>query len=265
MRKWLALCLPIMLLSIAMLTSAQTGDETPQPQPITPTPTSAPMIIEPLLGLGVQPPFEITLPEGWVLVLRDTYAYRDILGDDIDGQLETLPIDVYIGPVLEGEAVGWLVVVWGYDSLIPFDPELSNEEMSLRASWLNGLRMLQFVTFDARCNIGTAPQQDYTIGELPAIGTSFSAVDCPFEQPDTRGWFAALNIDGLNFAFYAYVDPIQPPGSLALDELQAIMDTVVFDVGAITFTSAEIEATRQALALTPSPTFEPTVATTATP
>ena len=83
----------------------------------------------------------------------------------------------------------------------------------------------------------------------------FSAVDCPFEQPDTRGWFASLNVDGLNFAFYSYVDPIQPAGSLAEIELQAIIDTLVFDVEAITITAAEFQATNQALALTPSPVF----------
>ena len=118
--------------------------------------------------------------------------------------------------------------------------------------------MWQFVVFDASCNIGTAPQRDYTVGGLPAIGTSFSAVDCPFEQPDTRGWFASLNVDTLNFAFYAYVDPIQPPGSFALDEIQTIVDSVVFDVEAITFTAAEVEATRQSIALTAEATFQPT-------
>ena len=143
MKKWLALSLVLLVLSMAIVASAQTGTETPQPQPqpITPTPeispTPVPLVIEPLLGIGVQPPFEITLPEGWQLVLRDTYTYRDILGDDLDGQLETLPIDVYAGPVTNG--TGWLVVVWGYDSILPFDPELSERRNELKgfvAQWL---------------------------------------------------------------------------------------------------------------------------------
>ena len=32
--------------------------------------------------------------------------------------------------------------------------EMTEEEYYTRASWLDGLRMLQFVVFDARCNIG---------------------------------------------------------------------------------------------------------------
>ena len=105
--------------------------------------------------------------------------------------------------------------------------------------------------------VGTAPQRDYVVGGLPAIGTSFSAVDCPFEQPDTRGWFASLNVDSLNFAFYAYVDPIQPAQSSALSDIQMILDSIVFDVESITFTAEEVEATRQALALTPVATPTP--------
>lgn len=251
MRKWIALFLSFLLLTIAGVTSAQT--ETPEPDSQALTSTPAPLLLDPLLGFGTLPPFEMTLPEGWQLVLRDTFTYQDLVLDG-DGQLETLPIDVYYGPV-SNEGEGWIVMLWGYDSLVPFEPNLTESEYYERAAWLNGLRMLQFVVFDSRCNIGTAPQRDYSIGVLPAIGTTFSAVDCPGEQPDTRGWFAALNIDNLNFAFFAYADPIQPAGSIVEFELQAIIDTVVFNVEAITITAQEFHATRQAIALTPRATL----------
>ncbi len=244
MRKWISLFLALLLLTVAGLTSAQDSTATPAPE-ITETP--APLILDPLLGFGTTPPLEITLPEGWQLALRDTFTYQDII-PDADGQLETLPIDVYYGPVTGGE--GWIVMLWGYDSIVSSEGELTLSEYYERAAWLNGLRMLQFVVFDSNCNIGTAPQRDYTIGGLPAIGTTFSAVDCPFDLPDTRGWFAAMNIDNLNFAFFAYADPIQPAGSIVEFELQAIIDTVVFNVEDITITAQEFEATSQAVLAT---------------
>ena len=172
MKQTFTVVVVFVVLVFGMVTSAQNDDPTATPpQPILPTETPAPIVLNPLLGFGIAPPFEMTLPEGWALVLRDTYTYRDILGDDRDGPLESLPIDVYAGPVSNG--VGWIVVVWGYDSIVPFDPAITEEEFELRAAWLNGLRMLQFVVFDARCNIGTAPQRDYSVGGLSAIGTTF--------------------------------------------------------------------------------------------
>ncbi|MEM9951864.1 MAG: hypothetical protein AAF846_09705 [Chloroflexota bacterium] len=243
----------VLFLSSAIMISAQDAETTETPDP---NATLAPIELEPLLGVSTTPPVEITLPDTWQLALRDTYTYRDIVPDD-DGTFETLPIDVYVGP-LSNDTLGWIVMLWGYDTLIPFSPADGNitvEEYNERAAWLNGLRMLQFVVFDARCNIGTAPQRDYMIGNLTAIGTTFSAVDCPFEQPDTRGWFASLTVDGLNFSFFAYADPIQPAGSIVEFELQSILDTVVIDVESITISAPEFRATRDALPqLTPFPT-----------
>ena len=248
----------IVLICIFLLASATSlAQDAPTPTPsiaeqdLTATPTAVPMVLDPLLGISTKPPFEIALPEGWQLVLRDTFTYQDLV-PDADGQYETLPIDVYYGPVTDGD--GWIIMLWGFDSLLPVDNTLTEAEFYQRAAWLNGLRMLQFVVFDPECNIGTAPQRDYTIGDLPAVGTTFSAVDCPYEQPDTRGWFAALSINNLNFAFYAYADPIIPAGSIVEFELQAIIDTVVFNVEDITITAQEFEATRQAILLTPRPT-----------
>ena len=144
---------------------------------------------------------------------------------------------------LQDLGIVWFWTVFHYDS--------KRSEMKRNESWLDGLRMLQFVVFDARCNIGTSPRRDYEVGGFAAIGTTFSAVDCPFEQPDTRGWFAALSAGNLNFSFVAYADPIQPAGSVVEFELQEILDTVVFDIESITITAQEFEATRQAVLTTP--------------
>ncbi|MGB7341582.1 MAG: hypothetical protein WBC91_21985 [Phototrophicaceae bacterium] len=249
MKKWTLFALIGLLFSSVIMLSAQT-DGTATPDPAIPTPTQAPLELDPLLGISITPPLDITLPEGWQLALRDTYTYRDLVLD-ADGGLETLPIDVYVGPVTNG--TGWIVMLWGYDTILPIMENITEAEYHERVAWLSGLRMLQSVVFDYRCTFGTAPQRDYTIGDLPAIGTTFSAIDCPFEQPDTRGWFAGMNIDNLNFSFFVYADPIQPAGSIVEFELQAIIDTIVFNVDDITVTADEFNAVRDAIALTPRP------------
>ena len=242
----------MLLLLGAWTVSAQ--EATPAPLP---TETATPVPISALLGLSVEPPMDITLPDGWQRVLLDTYIYHDIMADNNGGQLATVPIAVYRGPVTGG--TGWIVVLWAYDSIVPIDT--SSEDFTDRALWLDALRLLQFVIFDIRCNIGTAPQRDYTIGEYPAIGTTFSAVDCPLGAPDTRGWFATLEVDGLNFVFYNYIDPLPPKGSQAEYDIQAILDTVQFHVDDMLLSRADFEATRQAYLsqsyeLTPEATAE---------
>lgn len=250
-RHWFLLFCTFCLLMTGVLLASAQDDPTPTaPSPILPTatPTQDVVSLNPLLGMRTRPPFEIDLPEDWQLALRDTFAYRDII-EDGDGTLETVPIDVYTGPLSNG-AQGWIVMLWGYDSVAPFSP-MQPQGDPVRTAWLDGLRLLQFVVFDVRCNFGTAPQREYSVGGLPAVGTTFSAVDCPEASPDTRGWFALLEVDGLDFAFYAYADPIQPAESSFEFELQDILDTVVFDVEAITITAQEFQATQQALVLTP--------------
>lgn len=233
---WLVL---ILLLISGLLVTAQTDSElTPE---VTIAPEATTVIISELLGLEIAPPLDITLPEGWSLLLRDTYIYRDVFQDSTV-PLETVPIDVYGGPLSNG-STGWIVLVWGFDSIVVTDIT-GQEDFDARSTWLDGLRMLQLVVFDPRCNVGTAPQRDYSVGSLPATGTTFNVIDCPFDIPDTRGWFASLKVDGLNFAFYMYVDPLQAAGSSTEFELQAILDTVDFRVDEITITQPEFEATR---------------------
>ncbi|PJF24317.1 MAG: hypothetical protein CUN53_18435, partial [Phototrophicales bacterium] len=92
--------------------------------------------------------------------------------------------------------------------------------------WADGLRLLRLAVIEEGCNIGTDLRREYSIGGLAATGTQFSAVNCP-ELPDTRGWFAGLQAQNLNFVFYVFTTPIT-----ALDEaaptLQRILDSVAF-------------------------------------
>lgn len=267
MKKWLA-TLAILVLMGVLAVSAQEDSNSETPVAIqdlaTVEATATPVTINALLGLSVEPPMQITLPDGWKRVLLDTYIYHDLLSGGT-GTLATVPIAVYSGPV-SNNAKGWIVVLWAYDSIVPMDT--SAEDFADRALWLDALRLLQFVVFDVRCNIGTAPQRDYTIGKYSAIGTTFTAVDCPFDAPDTRGWFATLDVDGLNFVFYSYIDPIPPAGSQEEYDLQSILDTVTFSVDKMLVTRDEFEATRtaylsQTLQGTPDYNIEVTVEATA--
>lgn len=248
MKKWLVIILATLLFA-AIVVSAQSDEATATPtvipSPSLPVLTATPVIVEPLMGLSIEPPMEMSIPDDWERVLLDTYIYYDIMIDS-DGQLETVPIAVYNGPITGGE--GWIVVLWGFDSVVTIDT--TAEEYTERAAWLNGLRMLQFVVFDVRCDTGTAPQAEYRVGEYSAIGTSFTVADCPFGVPDTRGWFASLEVQGLGFAFYVYTDPILAPNSQGEADLQAILDTVEFNVEDILVSREEFEATR-AVMLTP--------------
>jgi hypothetical protein len=160
-----------------------------------------------------------------------------------------VPFAFYQGPVTNG--TGTIVVLWGFDSVVnPFAAEGINP-------WLDGLRLLRVVILDNTCTIGTAPQRDYTVGGYTAVGSQFSAVDCPQDQPDTRGWFAALQVDDINFAFYMYMDPLQPAGTQAELDLQEILDSVEFDIDSMRISSEDFQATQQALLTEiPQSTFE---------
>lgn len=220
---------------------------------ITPEAEVTPLVLNPLLNLQIAPPLEITLPEGW------QFGYDNLVYEDIDGEIDSVPIAVYRG-LIEGtdsagqsvETTGWIILVWGYDSVIAANPFLPPSGSF--NPWLDGQRILRLLVFSNECVIGLAPQREYSIGELEATGTTYSVINCPNDEPDTRGWFAAVNVDGINFAFYLYADPLQGTNSPFEFALQSILDTVVFKVAERLITTEEIEATRQAL---PTPTATP--------
>jgi len=214
---------------VPTLTSVPLPTSTPLP---TPTPAEAaeatPEVTEePLLYLvmsdmeeAMEPPISITLPPEWE-ALHGTHLIQDIDGP------RSLPFTVYQGPVTGG--TGQIILIWGFPEIgvggNPFDPE-SNIVFSL---YNDGLRMLRLAVLDPQCNIGTDVERTYGIGQRPAKGTVFSAVNCP-DEPDTRGWFAALRQDELNFAFYMLGLPIEVMDGNVPLEMQAILDTVEFRV-----------------------------------
>jgi hypothetical protein len=164
------------------------------------------------------PPLTITLPEGWRTIRQEVL----VLGD-VDA-VRRVPFTVWGGPVSEG--VGVITLLWGFPNLIAGNPfEAATVQPDLFA---DGQRLLRLAIIEQGCNIGSDLRREYSIGGLTAIGTQFSAVTCP-ELQDTRGWYAGLQQNGLNFIFYVYAYPIATIDS-ARSELQAILDSVRFNV-----------------------------------
>lgn len=200
----------------ATQTPLPTLTETPPPADATEEPTVV-MQITQLAGVGDPPPLDITFPKGWA------YRYDNYLLPDVDG-LRPIQIAYYEGPVTGG--TGKILIFWSFPNMV--DPFTQAGEAAAPDLWSDGLRLFRLAMVDRGCNSGTDLQRTYRIGNLSASGTQFSIVDCP-ESPDTRGWFAGLQVKKINFVFFIYAEPIEAMDT-ADDELQAILDTVVFRV-----------------------------------
>lgn len=203
---------------VPSLTPTEAVTATPQPTPTaTEETTQVEIQLEP--QAGVTPPYEITLPDGWQA------QYFAIPIQDIDGDISVIQTATYAGPVTGG--VGIITTIWGYSSITTVNPITgAGGDTSL---YLDGLRFWRLLVVEQDCTVGTDLQRNFTVGTQDAIGTFVSAVECG-ELGDTAGWFAGVEVDELNFLFYAYVDPREIIETGADTELQAILDTVRFDV-----------------------------------
>ncbi len=198
-------------INIALAERLATGQPSPTPDP------NAPVVITlaPLQDQPIPPPIALDLPAGW-RVGHDTLLLGDVVG------MRSMPFSVYTGPIAGG--TGSIVLLWGFPNLAAGNPfQTGAAEVDLFA---DGLRLLRLAVVEQGCNIGTDLRRSYSLGGLNAIGTEFAAVTCP-ELPDTRGWFAGLQQNDINFIFYAYADPIEAMNT-GREQLQAILDSVRF-------------------------------------
>lgn len=165
-------------------------------------------------------PIEVDLPDGW-----QQFDHIQPV-QDVDGIFRAYPFTAYVGPVTGGQ--GFIIVIWGFASVtsgfgLSVDvPEHMN--MGLDAS-----RLLR-LAIAIGCNVGNNPDNDteFRIGDQIGNGSNWAAVDCPDGAVDTKGWYAGLRFAGFNYAFYAFAEPIEAMDGAARDELQAILDSVVF-------------------------------------
>lgn len=190
----------------------------PSATPIPVTPTATAIQLDPLAGVAIEPPLTLDLPPEW-LAGYDMMVFNDV------GELTDVPFGLYTGPVSGGTAT--IVILWNFRSISPGNP-LAQPSGGQPDLWLDGLRLLRSLIIEPACNIGTDQRYEYRVGGLPAVGTQWSAIDCPDDLPDTRGWFAGLNVENVNFLFYVYSDPITALDGPAIQEVQAILDSVQF-------------------------------------
>lgn len=205
-------------------TETAAASATPTPDPLTPQVT-----ILPVISTNITAPVTLTLPEGWEVVVNGA----SIPLPQADG-FSMVPFATYRGPVEGG--TGYITLIWGFSNMATTRPtEGAAPRIDL---WADGLRLLFFALLDPDCNIGrdSEPGQ-YNVGQRESVGSGFWAVDCgeslPDDDiqpsPDVQGWFAGFQEGGLNFMFYAYVEPREAIVS-GQSELQAILDTVNVDL-----------------------------------
>jgi protein-disulfide isomerase len=179
---------------------------------------TAPVVLtlDPLLGEAFAPPLTLDLPTGW------QQGNDTLLLDDVAG-VRAIPFTLFTGPIEGG--IGSIVLLWRFPNVTTGSPlDLTPVTPDLYA---DGLRLLRLAIVEPGCNVGTDIRREYSVGGLAAVGTQFSAVTCP-ELPDTRGWFAGLRWNDINYIFYVYADPITAMDA-ARPQLQAILDSVRFE------------------------------------
>lgn len=220
-------------------TATDTAQPTVTPTQLTATPTITPTLdpnltltpplvtIEPVFGTNMEAPVNITLPEGWEVITTNSALPLP------EGETFTLlPFAAYRGPVAGG--TGTITLIWGFQNVVSgFPIQGTPAAVDL---WSDGLRLLLFALLEPDCSVGRDPRQDYPVGAYAAVGGAFWAVDCGESladddippSPDIQGWFAGFKEQGINFMFYAYVEPREAI-TVAAPELQAILDTIVID------------------------------------
>ena len=163
-------------------------------------PTATLLQVDPVIDVCVPAPVELDAPQGW------QEACYTLLYQDVANTLRTVPVTFWRGSLSGGEYEGRIVLLWGYESLTS---GLPGGERSIFA---DSLRMLRLVVFSTGCNVGTNPTpQTYPLGDRDATGTTINVIDCP-DAPDTRGWFAGVVDENINFSFFMYADPLMPAG-----------------------------------------------------
>ena len=207
----------------------------PSVTPIPPTVSAEPeatrivVTISPLLQTDIVPPVRLNLPSGWNLV-----SDAKMLPAAAD-EMSVVPFGYYSGPVPGGTGV--VTILFGFNSIVP---EFGDRTLNVYA---DALRMLLFAVIEPTCEYSFEEERTFSVGGRTARGTVYSANQCPDNLPSIHGWFAALNVDGLNFAFYAYTEPIEAMTSATRSELQAILDSVEFDFSLLPTAAPEAVAT----------------------
>jgi hypothetical protein len=237
----------------AVPTSTPTTPPTAAPsiEPPTVTPTFTPLptddripaTLNPTVLTDISAPIRLRLPAGW-------QSASDALMLPAGEGMGVVPFSLYRGPVSGG--TGTVLVLWAFENVVPASPV--GGALSPINLFADGLRLLLFVVVEPECNLAYDDPMTFMVGGITGQGAYFAADDCPDNLPSLRGWFSALSINRLNFAFYAFTEPKEAINGPALAELQAILDSVEFDLSLLpTPAPTTLPVTIVPITLTPVP------------
>jgi len=209
-----------------------------------PTDDRIPVTLNPSVLTDLEAPLRIDVPDGWA------YASDALMLPGAEG-MSVVPFSLYQGAVTGGQ--GTIVILWAFENVVPISPSGGGSTMGINL-FADGLRLLLFTVIEPECNFSYDETQTFTVGSLNGQGAYFVADDCPGGLPSMRGWFSAMSVNRLNFAFYAYTEPRDALDGPALQELQAILDTVEIDLSLLP-TPAPTQPPVTVITLTPEPTL----------
>ena len=186
---------------------------------IEPTITPIRVTVEPLTGEQFPPPLTIDVPDDW------QNWYDTLVYNNVENELTSTRFANFFGSIEGG--VGSIVVLWGFSSTATIDRITG--EMNIINFYTQGLRLFGLLIAEIDCNTSFGDEQQFNIGTYPAVGASITAIDCP-QYPNLAGWFAGLQVDGVNFLFYVYAEPDDALTTENIDTLQAMLNSVQFNV-----------------------------------
>ncbi|GIK28140.1 MAG: hypothetical protein IT298_16380 [Chloroflexi bacterium] len=195
-------------------TASPTAGPTDEPPP-TDDPDQVVVTLSPLVITDVEPPVHIQLPKGW------TVASDAIIMPELD-ELGVVPFGYYRGPITGGTGV--ITVLYGFPNLV------SGIGGGSANVFTDALRLLLFAIIEPECEYSFDEERPFRMGEITARGTYYAADECPDGLPSLKGWFAAFNVEGLNVAVYAYVEPLEAYDGPGRAELAAVFDSVTVDL-----------------------------------
>lgn len=194
-----------------------TPSPTLTPPPTSNIPTNTPTLRPTATLAAVQPinppPLTIDIPDGW----EQGHFRVPVRNQFVES---TVNLSIYEGALPNG-MTGRIWLLWHFPSYLPLNPE--NLDL-----WPDSTMYLRSFLFQG-CNIGlnVEGRKAYRVGGQDAFGSTFQAVDCQNDTPDTAGWFMALQYGDENFSFYMGVEPARRVTE-GIPYLQGIVNTIQF-------------------------------------
>lgn len=187
------------------------------PPPTSNIPTNTPTLRPTATFASVEeidpPPVTIELPDSWQVGHFQVPVRNQFVES-------TVNLSIYEGALPNG-MTGTIWLLWHFPSYLPLNPD--NLDL-----WPDSTMYLRSFLFQG-CNIGlnVEGRKAYTVGGQEAFGSTFQAVECGNDTPDTAGWFMALQHGDENFAFYIGIEPATRVTE-GIPYMQGVVNTIQF-------------------------------------